>query len=798
MMTDKSVQWVCMPWQDVNRGSLALSVLTSILTDHGIPTNVRYANLEFAAMIGEELYTKIAYMQSIPALLFAPLVNGTEAAGGTLDSAIISRVATATGLSEAKVHRLVDVTIPEFVNELAVEIKEHGAGVLGLSAVMSQLVPAAALAGAVKRTHDCVTVVGGAAVFGAMGQAALEVYDGFDVAVLGEAESVVVPLIDAVASGRPVEGIPGIAFRGSAGVRRSAHTPPPTDLTALPVPDFSDYVDQYHRLGFTGDPWLSIESSRGCWWGEQSICTFCGLNGETATYRVKSPQRAAAELVEIHRATGLARFCATDNILADGKVGNGLLQQFAKAAVVIPGLDLFYQTKSNLSRRKLAQARFAGITRLQPGIESFDSGILARMRKGAKGIDQVRCIKLLTEAEMDSIYGILWGSVGDRSDEYEAQRRLLPSLAHMVPPAYVTPVLFERFSPYHESPSGHGIRLVPREMDEILAPPEKAPFLPELSETFSVVYEDAEEEAAAAAARAVVPQLEQTVAKWQERGAECTYWVELDGRSGRMHDTRGGRSTDASLSELECQVLCSCEIPQRREALMETLTARWPSAQPTDLAEVVDRLLARDLLVDLDERLFTVPIRQVSHRIICMAGPTCAGKTTAVSEAKRAGFEVLDVGVELERAFGTEVAAMDPVSKLAAVGDGKSVFLGLRAALLEKLQTGRPVIIDSVKSASDVPVLRELLPGAGVLVLGISAPSEVRRHRFHMRNRPGDEHSMDVKDRKLLSIGVDEVIGNVDLEIVNDDSEEIYRGMLRRLFSLTRDCSSLTFWCSGA
>lgn len=797
MTENNSITWVCMPWQDVNRGSLALSVLTEVLAARGIRSEVRYANLEFAALIGEELYSKIAYLQNVPNLLFAPLVNGAAAGGGSLDPARTDRVADATGLSAAEVRKLVDITIPDFVEGLAADVMAGDPGVLGLSAVMSQLVPAAALADAVKRRRDCAVIVGGAAVFGSMGQAALEVYSGFDVAVLGEAENVIIPLIEALAVGQPLRIVPGIAFRDAGSVRRSEGSLALTDLSSLPVPDFSDYIEQYRRQGFEGDPWLSFETSRGCWWGERSVCTFCGLNGETARYRLKSPDRAIAELAEIHRVTGLTRFCATDNILADGKTGGHLLRRLAKAAVLIPGLEIFYQTKSNLSRRKLAQARLAGITTLQPGIESFDTGILARMSKGAKGIDQVRCIKLLSEAKMDSIYGILWGNVGERVRDYEAQLRLFPLLAHLVPPAYVTPVLFERFSPYHDDPAGHGITLMPRKLDDVLAPADKRAFLPELSETFSVVYNDAEEEEAAKSVRAIVPEIERTVAEWQAGEIECAYWVDLDGRSGRVRDTRRGAEVTALLSEVECHVLGACEVPQRGDALPGVLAAKLASATRSGVRQTILELLSRGLMLELDDRLFTLPVRQIEHKVICLAGPTCAGKTTAVAEAAKAGYEVFDVGVELERAFGAEVAALGPVSKLSTIGDGVSVFLGLKDALQEKLRAGRPIVIDSVKASSDVPILRDLLPGAGLLVLGISAPSDIRRKRFHLRNRPGDEPSMDVKDQKLLAIGVDEVIGNVDIEIENDDSREIYQSMLRRAFSHAWNCSTLTFWCAN-
>jgi len=33
------------------------------------------------------------------------------------------------------------------------------------------------------------------------------------------------------------------------------------------------------------EPLLLFETSRGCWWGERSHCTFCGLNGLDLAYR---------------------------------------------------------------------------------------------------------------------------------------------------------------------------------------------------------------------------------------------------------------------------------------------------------------------------------------------------------------------------------------------------------------------------------------------------------------------------------------------------------------------------------
>ncbi len=66
------------------------------------------------------------------------------------------------------------------------------------------------------------------------------------------------------------------------------------DLDELPLPDYAGYVEQ-----LAASDWASarpcrliFETSRGCWWGEKSLCSFCGLNGEGPPFRAKSPDRA--------------------------------------------------------------------------------------------------------------------------------------------------------------------------------------------------------------------------------------------------------------------------------------------------------------------------------------------------------------------------------------------------------------------------------------------------------------------------------------------------------------------------
>ena len=65
----------------------------------------------------------------------------------------------------------------------------------------------------------------------------------------------------------------------------------------IPVPlDYESFLDDLSRNFPDGSiqPSLTFETSRGCWWGERSHCTFCGLNGGTMMYRAMAPEQALA------------------------------------------------------------------------------------------------------------------------------------------------------------------------------------------------------------------------------------------------------------------------------------------------------------------------------------------------------------------------------------------------------------------------------------------------------------------------------------------------------------------------
>jgi hypothetical protein len=120
----------------------------------------------------------------------------------------------------------------------------------------------------------------------------------------------------------------------------------------------------------------------------------------------------------------------------------------------------FYEIKANVRREQVAQLCDAGFTIVQPGIESFSSNLLALMRKGITGIQNIAFLKYARDYGLWSVYNLLIGFPDEDPEEHHRTAVQLPKLAHLQPPTVVR-VAFHRFSPYHDDPASFGIRLKP-------------------------------------------------------------------------------------------------------------------------------------------------------------------------------------------------------------------------------------------------------------------------------------------------------------------------------------------------
>jgi ribosomal peptide maturation radical SAM protein 1 len=459
--SDFSLVLVSMPWATTTRPSLSLGLLSAVTKSLGYTCDVLYTNISLSALMGCNGYE---YFSNTPSLfgiaehLFAVDVFGPQ----TLDSdAYLAETARRCGeihlrLGDA-LPKLRDQLIPDLLDAYAEEVLRRKPNLVGFTCTFNQVMASVALARRIKsvapQTH---VVLGGPCVHGEMGICYSRIFASYvDTVFLGEADNSFSDYLASLSEGKDAGDLRGIARRG----RHAPETKLFDDLDALPVPDYSQYFDFRDQLGREGFRValfhsLPFEASRGCWWGEKHHCTFCGLNNEGMRYRRKSVARIKGELTTLAERHCVKNFMAADNILDH----RGYKELLPELAAIPTDLKLFFEIKTNITRADVESLAKAGVTWVQPGIESFSDHVLALMRKGATALQNIQTLKWLYEFGIEISYNLLVGFPGETESDYTEVLDLINKLHHLPPPgpeAHIVQV--QRFAPFHFAAADFGI-----------------------------------------------------------------------------------------------------------------------------------------------------------------------------------------------------------------------------------------------------------------------------------------------------------------------------------------------------
>lgn len=225
-------------------------------------------------------------------------------------------------------------------------------------------------------------------------------------------------------------------------------------MDSLPMPDFDDYFDAARGTDLEKEKKINLvaESSRGCWWGAKSQCSFCGLNGDNAAFRSKDPQAFADELRALTDRYGPSYFMLADNIM-DLKYIDTLFPDLITQG---DEFTLFYETKSNLRKEQLELMSAGGIVKIQPGIESLSTPILKLMGKGTTRLQNLQLLKWCEEFHIDLKWNLLYGFPNEEARQYEEMAELMPWLVHLPAPSSAVQIRIDRFGGYWKAPETRG------------------------------------------------------------------------------------------------------------------------------------------------------------------------------------------------------------------------------------------------------------------------------------------------------------------------------------------------------
>jgi ribosomal peptide maturation radical SAM protein 1 len=469
------------PFVDTKIPSLGAHSLQASCQQAGLRARVVYANLIFSNLIGLDLHDTIMRVNQatfIGERLFAASAFGRPSMGRDMQKffdphwlpdhiwqknreyacqlmAEIFEPVRKWAISIDWDH--VENQAAWWTNYMTQQITGMGYCIVGCSTTNGGLVPSVALLNRVKQANpNIITVIGGALCEGVMAEGILSLKSNIDYVFSGEGE------ITFPSFARKVLG-------GNLPEEKIIYGKEVTDLNTLSLPDFSEFFYQRKKihsgqLSSKNNIRISYETSRGCRWRK---CTFCGLKGESQTYRIKSAGKVIADLKQL-----VNRHHATSIDMADNMMP---LQYFETLIPQIPRdlpyLRIQYELKADLTLEQMIALKKAGITRIQPGIESLSSSLLRRMQKGVTIRQIIALLRYARSLGIQVFWNILYGFPGDQSGEYEEMLRLLPLIRHLQPASRMTTMKIFRFSKYQTEPEKFGIsNLRPAELHKDVFP----------------------------------------------------------------------------------------------------------------------------------------------------------------------------------------------------------------------------------------------------------------------------------------------------------------------------------------
>ena len=444
--------------------------------------------------------------------------------------------------------------VDEFLDGVIASHHLAEADIVGFTALFAQTVASFALARRLKAVNpSLVIVMGGAACTGEMG---LEF-------------SRQIEAVDHFFQGPALVSFPEFVKRHRDGDRSGARVIAGGELDIdtnlmLDYDAFLDSVERHFRGGEV-QPILLFETSRGCWWGERQRCTFCGLNGTSLCFKAMTPGNAVKQIQSLFRYAPRCSFIeSVDTVLPLDYMGK-VMPLLAPP----PGLKIQYEVRATLGVAELEVLCKAGVTVLQPGIESLSSATLKLMRKGTTAFQNLRFLKACAQFPLTVGWNLLIFSPGETEETYERYLRLIPRLTHLHPPQAASLIGYVRYSEYFEHPGTYGLELRPEDHYRLTFP-----FGAEAVGRVAIKFYDAHAE---------VPRMESwlrrlnaAVDQWRVR------WLNGDRRQEArlclaeegtvLYDSRDGSPTLYRLDETTRALLAYLESPRKEEDIQSAFS----------------------------------------------------------------------------------------------------------------------------------------------------------------------------------------------------------------------------------
>ena len=469
------IKLINMPFASVNRPSLSLTQLKGLIYNvANLDIKLHYLNQDFAKFLGLELFRLVSNQNTtgLGDWLFREIAFPYEEDNTKeyLERHFPSQDQTSTKLRNLLMtkRRGFDGLLDALIDKYDIS----NSNLVGFTSMFSQNVACFALAKKLKTINpNLIVVMGGANCETPMGEEIVKNVPQIDFVFSGPALITFPKLVESLGKGNienchSIRGVfskrnvDNLSCKQLIGKDKSINDPVILNYDSFIKTYDENFPDRKE------EKLLLFETSRGCWWGERSHCTFCGLNSSSMGFRAMD-SKTAVQLFEdiLSYSKDCSHFSSVDNILP-----------LNYARDVFPHIDppnhvdIFYEVKTSLKKHELQLLSNKRIKRVQPGIESLSTSTLRRMKKGSTAFQNIIFLINCVLYDIFPSWNLLIGFPGEQENVYKKYVTDIPLLSHLPPPEGCFPVRFDRFSPYFDYPSKFALDLSPYDFYEYVYP----------------------------------------------------------------------------------------------------------------------------------------------------------------------------------------------------------------------------------------------------------------------------------------------------------------------------------------
>lgn len=601
-----------MPFANLQLPSIALTQIRSVTQSQfpgEVTVDIAALTHDFTKYVGLECYQYISTsMQALYAGLgdwffrqeaFPYLPDNTQK--------YLQRYFWGKGKNEQQVKDLITQKrsgLGAYLDELITRYELDKARIVGFTSMFMQNAAIFAMARRLKqRNPQVVTIMGGANCEFPMGKVIAERIEQIDFVFSGPAlknfpEFVRLQLDGEISKCSSIRGVfskgasPPVS--GSEVIGEELNIDTPIEL------NYDDFIRRFNEYFADSGlkPIMPFETSRGCWWGQRSHCTFCGLNGASMAYRAMKPELAIQQFNSLFQYSGAVNMLeAVDNILP-----KNYLKEVLPFLQTPSGLQIFYEVKADLSEEEIAVLAKANVKSIQPGIESLATSTLRLMKKGTTAFQNVNFLKMCARHGVNPVWNLLVGFPGEGAEVYRRYLEIIPLLSHLEPPSGAFPVRFDRFSPYYNQAQSYGLDLHPMDFYSFIYPFDEAAM-----RNFAYYFTDRNLQADYFTTLVEwISQLQAAVGQWQALWNDSMHGLpprlDFKGDSDLVYDSRSGSAIEYSVGPAGKAILNYLSKPAR----IDELTKVFSDEFGPDLAGQIERLREKGLVFEEGDRLMSL------------------------------------------------------------------------------------------------------------------------------------------------------------------------------------------------